>query len=235
MNPRFSTPSTDLRPFSRGVDGIERKRPNVRGKGMRGGVRLTPLPGRRYNHAALRPSPGAGRADGGVRGEEDLPAQQPEAVQDARLPRAHVFTRRARHPRPPPPEGPYVPERLRPVRLLLEEEGSFVETIRSPREIERVFDRGRRAGGHLLVVFAGDTPEHRGPGGRVAFIAGKRIGGAVTRNRCKRVLREACRRAGCPWSGKDVALVARPRLADAPHEEVDRELASALRRAGVTR
>jgi ribonuclease P protein component len=65
------------------------------------------------------------------------------------------------------------------------------------------------------------------------FVAGRKMGDAVMRNRCKRVLREACRRAGGPWPGLDVALIARPGVATAPFKDVDSALASCLRRAGM--
>jgi len=77
------------------------------------------------------------------------------------------------------------------------------------------------------------TPTRRGPEGRVVFVAGKRLGGAVWRNRCKRVMREAVRRADGPWQGHDLALVARAGTAGARSDELDEALRGALRRLGV--
>ncbi len=108
-----------------------------------------------------------------------------------------------------------------------------METIRDPSDIERVFREGKRGSHPLLVVLASDSPDRRDPHGRVVFIAGKKLGGAVFRNRCKRVLREAARRAGGPWPGKDVAIIARDKVSCARPEEVDEALRAALRRAGV--
>ena len=72
-------------------------------------------------------------------------------------------------------------------------------TIKSSREIDMVFRTATRVAHPLLIALIAQTPEGRGPQGRVAFIAGKRLGGAVLRNRSRRVLREAARRAGAPW------------------------------------
>ncbi len=108
-----------------------------------------------------------------------------------------------------------------------------METVRSSREIERMFAEGERASHPLLLAIVMKTPSERGPGGRVAFIAGKRLGGAVSRNRAKRLLREAARRAGGPWDAFDVAFVARDALLDARPEEIDRAMRSVLRRTGV--
>jgi ribonuclease P protein component len=67
------------------------------------------------------------------------------------------------------------------------------------------------------------------------FVAGKKLGGAVMRNRCKRVLREAVRRAGGPWDGHDIALVARAKAATAMPADLDTSLREGLRKAGVAR
>lgn len=110
-----------------------------------------------------------------------------------------------------------------------------VRTITSASEIDALFKQGRRAGTDLLVVLSLPTPPRRGPEGRVVFVAGKKLGGAVWRNRCKRVMREAVRRGDGPWEGRDVAVVARKGAATAPPALLDDALSSALRRLGVLR
>jgi ribonuclease P protein component len=109
-----------------------------------------------------------------------------------------------------------------------------VRTITSPSDIERLFKHGRRVSHPLLVLLASSSPEGRDPRGRVMFVAGRKMGNAVARNRCKRVLREAARRAGGPWAGRDVALMARAGLATASPYEVDSALGPLLARLGVT-
>lgn len=110
-----------------------------------------------------------------------------------------------------------------------------MSTIRSSREIDTVFRTARRVSHPLLIALVARTPEGRGPQGRVAFIAGKKLGSAVVRNRSKRVLREAMRQAGGPWPGHDVLLIARPGTGIAPADELRRALDSVLRRAGILR
>lgn len=106
-----------------------------------------------------------------------------------------------------------------------------MSTIKSSSEIQTVFEEGRRSAHPLAVVLVMKTPEGRSPEGRVAYIAGKRLGGAVARNRAKRVLRATVKRAGGPWPGYDVALIARERTATASSAELDEAIIQLVRRA----
>ena len=56
--------------------------------------------------------------------------------------------------------------------------------------------------------------------GRVAFIAGKKLGGAVWRNAAKRRMRAICRDAGGPWTGYEVIFLAKSGLMDASYHAV---------------
>ena len=106
-------------------------------------------------------------------------------------------------------------------------------TIKSSREIDRVFREAERAAHPLIIVLATKTPQGRGREGRVAFIAGKKLGNAVVRNRSKRVLRETARRCGAPWSDHDVLLIARSATRDAAPGDLDHALSSLLGRRGI--
>jgi ribonuclease P protein component len=110
-----------------------------------------------------------------------------------------------------------------------------MRTLKAPSEIDALFKSGRRGSTDLIVVLSAITPTRRGPRGHVVFVAGKKIGGAVMRNRCKRVLREAVRRTGGPWTGWDVALVSRAKVARATPVAIDAALSEGLRKAGVSR
>jgi len=107
-------------------------------------------------------------------------------------------------------------------------------TIRSSREIDGIFRRARRAAHPLVTALAAPTLEGRCPSGRVAFVAGTRLGNAVLRNRSRRVLREAVRRAAGPWPGYDVIVIARAGTAVAAARDLDAALSTVLMRLGVT-
>ena len=94
-------------------------------------------------------------------------------------------------------------------------------TIKSREELEQLFSNGLYVATPLLAARICETPEGRGPRGRVAFVAGKKLGNAVVRNRSKRVMREMARRNGFPQAGYDVVFVARRGTATASAEELD--------------
>ncbi|MDP2183387.1 MAG: ribonuclease P protein component [Actinomycetota bacterium] len=104
----------------------------------------------------------------------------------------------------------------------------MLSTIKSSREIDRVFSEAKRTTHPLVAVLVARTPDGRGPAGRVAFIAGKKTGGAVARNRAKRVLRGAVKAAGVKWPGWDVVVLANQRTGAAGSSSVGAALACIL-------
>ena len=95
--------------------------------------------------------------------------------------------------------------------------------------------RGARAGTRLIVVHANTTDARAGHPPRVGFVVSKAVGGAVVRNRVKRVLRHLMigRTAQLP-DGVDVVVRANAAAASATTEalsaDLDRLLPSVLRR-----
>jgi ribonuclease P protein component len=69
---------------------------------------------------------------------------------------------------------------------------------------------------------------------RVGVTASRRVGGAVARNRAKRLLREAARHLYAHLSeGWDIMLIARTHILDLKEPQVEEALASLLHRAGL--
>ena len=69
--------------------------------------------------------------------------------------------------------------------------------IRRRGEFQRVFDAGRRAHGRYLTIIAAPAP---GADSRLGIVASKKLGGAVVRNRAKRLIREMFRTQSGPES-----------------------------------
>lgn len=102
------------------------------------------------------------------------------------------------------------------------------KTIASSDEIGVVLRSGTRKATNLVAVYYSSTPSRRDQSGRVAYIAGKKLGGAVWRNRSRRVLRAALAAAGGAVPGLDILLVANARTAAAGSEAVGGEIVRVL-------
>jgi ribonuclease P protein component len=100
-----------------------------------------------------------------------------------------------------------------------------------PADVQRALRRGRSRSGELLAVHVIQRPEKAEPT-RLTVVASRRVGGAVSRNRAKRLLREAAR--AWRWdAGLDVVLVARSACAQSDLHQVRDELGRLGRGLGV--
>jgi ribonuclease P protein component len=100
--------------------------------------------------------------------------------------------------------------------------------LRSGAEFDAVFKRGARLSGRLFLLVV--APNGRRCD-RLGLAVSRRAGGAVERNRARRLLRESFRRAArTPGPGFDLVVVAHKDLVGCGQAEVDRELRERIRR-----
>lgn len=109
-----------------------------------------------------------------------------------------------------------------------------METLKSAKDFEKVFMEGARASTPLVRIKVLKTHDEGGLG-RVAFVGAKRLGNAVYRNRCKRLLREAARQVGMPLDGWDIIMFATGKTHDASPDAIARGLEKALGKVGIHR
>lgn len=97
-----------------------------------------------------------------------------------------------------------------------------VRRLRHRREFLRVRERGRKLyTSHFLILVL------ENPGGptRLGVTASRKVGGAVVRNRVKRLVREFFRtHYRMLPEGKDLSVIAKPGAASLEYSEVCREL-----------
>lgn len=99
--------------------------------------------------------------------------------------------------------------------------------LRHARDIQAVFASGMVAHGRAVVLHA-NRRDDAGPA-RWAVVAGRKVGGAVRRNRAKRRLRAVLTAAELP-AGLDVVAVARQPALSCPSGELRAEVVRLLQR-----
>src|SRR5205823_9670883 len=104
------------------------------------------------------------------------------------------------------------------------------ERLRRGPDIRRALREGTHHARGRVVLYV--LP---GRATRVAFVCGRRVGGAVVRNRARRLMREAWRGlAPGIRGGFDIVLMARSGIVGARAADVADDLAGALRAARLT-
>ena len=100
------------------------------------------------------------------------------------------------------------------------------ERIRRRVEFQEIYERGTRIHGRFATMFV--LPNHRAVG-RLGIAATKKLGGAVQRNRAKRLIREVFRRNNIA-PGFDVVVVPKRELLNATLTVLEADYRNSLER-----
>jgi len=171
--------------------------------------------------------------------EEDIPAEQSASQEEARFPSTDADQARSRDPVAPPAQGSQAADGLtlkragNPARTCGFEQGAG--RIRSRSDYRRVYRRGRRLHGQFAVFHVRRNEVGQA---RLGLTAGRRVGGAVVRNRLRRRVHEHYRqvvgRERLP--AVDVVVHLKPTAATAErrtfYRELDRLFETAARQGG---
>jgi ribonuclease P protein component len=106
-----------------------------------------------------------------------------------------------------------------------------VERVARRPDFERAYDTGARINGRFMTVF---IVSNGGTTARLGIAATRKMGGAVERNRAKRLARELFRRHKLD-AGLDVIIVPRREMVDAPFVTLEADYLAALERRDLSR
>lgn len=103
--------------------------------------------------------------------------------------------------------------------------------LRRQKDFDSIYKRGKSTGDKYVVVF---FKRNNLSYSRLAYLASKKVGNSVQRNRARRLMKESMRLSDMELpAGYDFVIIARKTIGIAKCQDVQRSLESAFRRTGV--
>ena len=102
------------------------------------------------------------------------------------------------------------------------------EVLRSKKDFTEIYNKGKSLGDRYVVVF---HRENHLDYTRTAFLASKKVGKSVQRNKARRLMKESYRELKDEVKpGRDIIIIARNTINQAEYRQVKKSLRSALTR-----
>lgn len=105
------------------------------------------------------------------------------------------------------------------------------DVLRRQESFDKIFKKGKSKGDKYIVLFY--LPNYL-EYNRIAFIASKKVGNSVIRNRAARLMKESYRQIKNDFkTGYDIVFIARGNIIDCKCKAVLKSMKSAVKRAGL--
>ena len=105
------------------------------------------------------------------------------------------------------------------------------EVLRRNSDFSSIYKKGKSVGDRFVVVF---SKKNNLPYNRIAFLASKKVGNSVARNRARRLMRESYRQISENLAiGYDIIFIARNTIINSKCADVKKSIEAATRRAGI--
>lgn len=102
------------------------------------------------------------------------------------------------------------------------------KVLRGQTNFDRVYRRGKSVADKHVIFFHHKNGKNYN---RIGFLASKKVGNAVARNRARRLMKEAFRRINdFPYYGEDIIFIARKGIDQVKMQDVKRSMENAIRR-----
>lgn len=103
--------------------------------------------------------------------------------------------------------------------------------LRKKSDFSSIYNKGKSVGDRFVVLF---YRQNHLPYNRTGFLASKKVGNSVKRNRARRLMKESYRtiKNDIP-QGYDFIIIARNTISERKCADVEKSLKSAFRKAGV--
>ena len=106
------------------------------------------------------------------------------------------------------------------------------DVIRNRKDFDNLYRKGKSSGSKYVVVF---FVKNGLDFSRKAFLASKKVGNSVARNRARRLMKEAFRQMeGDLPDGYDILFIARHTITEAKCADVKRSIAGIFKKSGFT-
>ena len=108
------------------------------------------------------------------------------------------------------------------------------ERLQRGHQFRHAYEHGRKIAGRLFVLYVVDSPPGTHASRAVGVVTSRKIGGAVVRNRARRLLREAYRLNKQKLKANlQIVMIARSAINGKRRQDVEAELLRLVRAAGI--